>query len=68
MSQLSLNAQVFGGLVLFHWPACPSIPTCGTSLLTTALALDGGGGDTWPHLFKGFYQRTLRGMSSSTEL
>lgn len=42
MSQLSLNTHVFGGPVLFHRSACPSIPTCGISLLTSALALDGG--------------------------
>lgn len=45
MSQLLLNVQVFRGPLLFHWPACPSIHTCGTSLRTpTALAQDDVGG------------------------
>lgn len=64
MPQLPLNTQVFRGPILSHWSAHPSIPTCGTSWLTsTALARDyggvGEGRDKWPGLFKAFYQRAL---------
>lgn len=44
MAQLSLNIQVFQSPVLFCWPACPVVPTCGTRLLTSAVPARGGRG------------------------